>query len=280
MTIKASSSSSPNILLTNDDGILAPSLPPLIQSLSQIGDIYVAAPHTQQSGVGKSLAYHTPLRATEIKLPPAVQALSIEGTPAASVLFAIRHKNAPKFDLVISGINRGHNVSLYNLFASGTVGAAVEATLLGVPSIAVSMDAPPKQWFGNHAGNIVTDKHVQFVKKVGQLIIEQKMPPNVDLLNINFPLEITDSTEIVITPLARRGYLDRPEARKDLYGGDYYWIGLGDQLDVKLGTDVDIANKKTDISITPITLQLSTEAGLEALSYYLRDTFKIQKKGR
>src|SRR5690349_1508312 len=129
----------PNILVSNDDGIEAPGLQRLVEQLKTFANVYVCAPYRQQSAVGHSITIFYPLRAYEHYKDGEVFGMAVEGTPADAVKIGVLHfYKDVKFDLIVSGINHGANTAI-NIIYSGTVSAATEGTILGVPSIALSL---------------------------------------------------------------------------------------------------------------------------------------------
>ncbi|MHA1861028.1 MAG: 5'/3'-nucleotidase SurE [Candidatus Ranarchaeia archaeon] len=276
MSISNKDHERPCILVTNDDGITSPAMASLVKVFADSADVIVSAPQSQQSGVGKGLLYRSPLRVRSIRFPHAVEALAVDGTPAAAVLFAIRRPNAKKVDMVVSGINTGFNASVYNVFVSGTLGAAIEGALLGIPSIAMSMSAPSKYWFDVPDVSAKIGLHCQFARKIVHVLLEKGFPPSTDLININFPAEMDKKTPVYVTPLSRRTVLDRPEARKDVYGSTYYWFGPGGFENVAEGTDLDILLHNKGISVSPITLRLTGPKLVRALKNKLSEDFNVQ----
>ena len=127
------------ILLTNDDGVFAASLWPLYRELTELGDVTVVAPHTEQSGVGHAITYREPITADRVRVNGHPPAHAVGGTPADCVKFALLHLMPEKPDLVVSGINPGLNLGP-NIFYSGTVAAAMEAAMYGVEGVAISCD--------------------------------------------------------------------------------------------------------------------------------------------
>lgn len=230
------------ILVTNDDGINADGLWTLVSQLKDIGSVTVVAPDREQSGVGTSISFHHPIRFSKIhEKIPGIDSYSVEGTPADSVLMAIRVVMKKGIDLIVSGINQGPNCG-YDVFLSGTVGAALQGFFYSIPSIAVSMNSftDPKFETGASVTAVVAD----YVKKHK---ITGKM-----LLNINVPsLPVKQIKGVEVTRLGEQIYEAGIKTGND-GRHDYYWILHRAQKEhAPSGTDMwAIDNNK--ISITPL----------------------------
>lgn len=247
------------ILVTNDDGIHAPGLAVLERIARTISDdVWVIAPETDQSGVSHSLSLNDPLRLREIS----PRHFAVKGTPTDCVIMALRQvmvDNKP--DLVLSGINQGQNVA-EDVTYSGTIAAAMEGTLLGVRSIALSQAYGPK---GRNA------LHWECAESHGPGIIKRLLAvgiPEGILLNVNFPdCGPADVAGVSVTVQGRRNQeLLRIEPREDGRGKPYYWIGFqrGKQEPAN-GTDLH-ALSCNRISITPLELDLTHEPTMTRLA--------------
>ncbi|MCG5056395.1 MAG: 5'/3'-nucleotidase SurE [Myxococcales bacterium] len=203
----------PLILLSNDDGIGAPGLAALIEAVQDLGDLLVAAPDRERSAASHSITLNSPLRVDEL----APGRFAIDGTPVDCVYLAALHLAARRPNLCISGINDGYNLGS-DVFYSGTVAAAVEATLRGVPSIAVSAERHRPLDF--RAG-------ARFVRALAEETLaranDRNPFPEGALLNVNVPAGASGA--YAVTFLGRRVYRDQVEVRADLRGRSYYWIG-------------------------------------------------------
>ena len=230
------------ILVTNDDGITAKGLWALAKELQGAGTVTVVAPDREQSGVGTSVTLHHPLRLREIKsLVKGVNAFSVEGTPADSVILALNRVMSEGVDLVVSGINEGPNLS-NDVFISGTVAAALQGYFYGIPAIAISLNA-----FG--------DLHFDVAARLARLLangINDKALPQKLLLNVNLPNVPPEEIEgIEITKLGERRYADNIEPGHD-GKRQYYWIVRGKPVwNVSPKSDIG-ALKQKRISITPL----------------------------
>ncbi len=240
------------ILVTNDDGIHAPGLKVLeriAQGLSD--DVWVVAPETDQSGVSHSLSLNDPLRLREIS----PRHFAVKGTPTDCVIMGIRHVvREARPNLVLSGVNRGQNVA-EDVTYSGTVAGAIEGTLLGVPSIALS------QAYGPGGRNAIRWHCAEVhAPKVIRQILELGIPEG-SLVNINFPdCEPDEVKGVAVTAQGQRSQeLLRIEERVDGRGNPYYWVAFARAKYVPAnGTDLwAIADRR--ISVTPLQLNMTDE---------------------
>ena len=241
----------PNILLSNDDGIDAKGLQLLAAELKGFANVYVSAPHRQQSAVGHSITIYYPLRAFEFLKDGKFFGMAVEGTPADAVKLGVLflYKDI-KFDLVVSGINHGANTAI-NIIYSGTVSAATEGTTLNIPSIAISLATMEKVDFDYPAKlsakiikDILVNKSINLTPKT--------------LLNINFPPVPKEEIKgIKITKQGKSNWIDEFEVRSDPNGRDYYWLtGKMNIQDSSADYDV-IAVREKYISITPLQYDLT-----------------------
>ncbi len=244
------------ILLTNDDGVYADGITELALALSRAGHrLALVAPDRERSASGHAITLHDPLRALKITRSaiPDIPAYRVSGTPADCVKLAVEKLIDFKADLIISGINHGPNLGLEILY-SGTVSAAIEAWMLGYSSIAVSMNYSEKNNFKKAAQSIV-----DLLKK--DAIINQS---NHYLLNVNFPAELNNNTEIRVTKLGKTLYDDSFVERTDPMGNRYFWLS-GNNRDLK-NDDTDIcAYLNNKISITPLKVDLTDQEELKKL---------------
>ena len=247
------------ILLTNDDGFFSPGIQALYNTLSKNNkyEIYIVAPEGQRSACGRSITIFHPLFVTPHKLNRNRDfGLAVNGTPTDCVKLAMEGNILPhKPDLIISGINNGPNLGT-DVFYSGTVAAAMEGILLGIPSLAVSLTSYD---FDNFlpAANFMQ----QFIEENWELVSSTD-----GLLNINIPAVNPDEwTGVQITKLGKSVYHNTFESRKAPYGREYYWIS-GDVIhDNDQGTDLK-AIEELAVSITPLHGDLTDYKRLEALN--------------
>lgn len=241
----------PLILLTNDDGIHAPGLRVLAESLASLGEVVVYAPDRQRSAVGHGVSLHQPLRVTET----APGWYMVDGTPSDCLILAVRGLLGRRPQLVVSGINAGANLG-DDVTYSGTVAGAFEGMLLGLPAFAISNIGPRPRHY-EAAGRVA--------RLLAEHILEHGLPGDV-MLNVNLPDVPFDSLRgIVFTCMGRRNYQDEIITRKDPRGGAYYWIG-GAQPDhfTTAGSDFE-AIENGQVSVTPLLRDLTAHAALETL---------------
>ncbi|NLZ38462.1 MAG: 5'/3'-nucleotidase SurE [Firmicutes bacterium] len=242
------------ILLTNDDGIFAEGLQTLAQEIKKIAETYVVAPDHEQSATGHAITMHRPLRAEKVKYrhSPELPAWSVNGTPADCVKLAVEALLPHKPDLVISGINRGANLGTDVLY-SGTVSAAIEGVILGIPAIAVSLA---------EYHNPEYEYAAAFIAKLAPVFAKQAKREMI--LNVNVPCCPAEEIRgVSVNRLGVRHYKNPFEKRTDPRGRTYYWLA-GEIVDKSEDKDTDVvAVKKRKISITPIQIDLTNYAMLE-----------------
>lgn len=250
------------ILLTNDDGILSPGLRALHDSLSGWADVYVVAPDRERSAASHSLTLDKPLRVEQID----EKWHSVDGTPSDCVYLAINGiLKSHKPNLILSGINKGGNLG-DDITYSGTVSAAMEGTLFGIPSMAISLVGSENYNFSLAA---------RFSLELS-MIISRKGLPKDTLLNVNVPNVDEESLSGVrITRQGKRIYGSALVEKTDPRGRKYYWIG-GNDFGWVEADDTDIAAiKKNQISITPLHLDLTNYSAKEKLKLW--DELKLSK---
>jgi 5'-nucleotidase len=241
------------ILVTNDDGIHARGIIELAGELRKLGTVAVVAPDRERSAVGHALTLHHPLRAVE--LGSAI--FAVDGTPTDCVNLGIHSLLDFRPDIVVSGINRGANLG-DDVTYSGTVSAAMEATLMGIPAFAISLATIDMAADYQSAA--------LFAGKLARTIFENGLPADT-FLNVNVPdIEASGLLAPVITRQGKRRYEGVIIGKTDPRGRKYYWIGNGEQnfLDIE-GTDFH-AVSRGHISITPLHLDLTNYASLETLN--------------
>ncbi len=246
----------PHILITNDDGVHSPGLLALAQALRQIGQVSILAPHRNWSVTGHNKTLHKPLRVWPVTLDDGSQALTTDGGPSDCVALAAMGVADAPIDAVVSGINTRPNLG-DDITYSGTVAAAMEGAIFGIPSMAVSQEEDERRHWETaaRAAAILVDK----------MLSNGGMPRGV-LLNVNVPNLPWDEVKgFEVTRLGQRRYHDQLIQRHDPGGRPYYWIGGGPPTSVlKPGTDVH-ALAHGFISVTPLSLDMTHDAFLDAL---------------
>ena len=259
--MKAQAKKKLNILVSNDDGIDAPGIFALVQELRKIGNVTVVAPDKQQSAVGHAITMNFPLRAREFRKNGVFFGHAVEGTPADSVKLAVKALLKKKPDLLVSGINHGANTAI-SIIYSGTVSAATEGTILGIPSIAISLTTygPPDFTYA-----------AKFARKLAQLVLKKGLPEGT-LLNVNVPpLPAKEIKGIVVTRQGRAVWNDTFDVRRDPANKEYFWLtGALAEKDEGLGFDQS-AIRNNYVSVTPIHYDLTDYALLESMERWSID---------
>jgi 5'-nucleotidase len=247
-------------LLANDDGIYAPGLAALEVALTRLGEVLVVAPATEQSGVGHSITYLTPLTCKKMFDSGRFRGWAVDGSPADCVKLGITELAQGPTDLVVSGINGGLNAGI-NVLYSGTVAAAIEGAFFRKPSIAVSLEYDPNADFESAAELAVN--------LIAQLYERQRSAA--ELFNINIPTAATrkyrngDMPEVHVVPMGGELFGDRYLKRQDPKGRDYYWVTSdAPPKPTTIETDTN-ALFAGHITITPLQFNLTKRTTLEAM---------------
>jgi len=248
-----------HILVTNDDGVSAPGLLALAKAMESFGRVSILAPERNWSGGGHVKTLDRPLRVKEVCLSDGTPALASDGAPSDCVALALLGFLPEKVDLVISGINPMANLG-HDVTYSGTVTAAMEAVIWGIPGIAFSLDGRDDHLNGldyTHAAKVAT--------QVVQTVATHRLPAGI-LLNVNVPnLPFEKIKGVRLTRQGLRVYHDRLDRRIDPRGRPYYWIG-GDAPSGIPENDTDIgALSEGFVSITPLQLDLTAYPTLHLL---------------
>lgn len=269
------------ILLTNDDGIYAPGLAAMHHELAKLGDVSVVAPATEQSGVGHSITFLTPLMAKEVFSggvggePLRRLGWAVEGSPADCVKLAISQLCSQPPDLVVSGINGGLNVGI-NVLYSGTVAAATEAALHELPSIAVSLE------YDDHAR---FDRAAEIGCRVIRMMLKRNAWQSHLLYNLNIPTAATRETggsdgsapdlqlpELQVSTMNVNRWTAEFEERRDPKNRRYYWAA-GELPDPKSDSNSDLAGIRAGrVTLTPLTIDRTKHELLEAMQDWTLET--------
>lgn len=244
-----------HVLVSNDDGIDALGIYALVQELKKVAEVTVVAPDKQQSAVGHAITMNYPLRVTKFYKNGKFFGYAVEGTPADCVKLAARSLLDKQPDLLISGINHGANTAI-SIIYSGTVSAATEGTLLGIPSIAISLTTWDKPDFRFAA---------KFARKLAVYIAKKKLPEGT-LLNVNVPaVREKEIKGVKITRQGKTRWDDTFDIRRDPNNKLYYWL-TGDLVVIDHSEDSDqIAVMNKYVSITPIHYDLTDYRMLEVM---------------
>jgi 5'-nucleotidase len=267
------SKSKPQILLTNDDGIRSPGLWAAAAALSDLGFVTVTAPRDQASGMGRSL----PSTSDGIIEEKRVEVndrewsvFSVGGSPAQAVLHAVYEVMQRKPDLVVSGINYGENVAS-GITISGTVGAAMEAASLGIPAMAVSLEAPSKYHL-SYSEEMNFSVAAVFTARIARILLEKKFPPDVNLLKVDVPSDAMVDTPWQLTRISLQRYYEPIQPKRESWNEParlgYQEAGVfeGEAED----TDVFVLRKKRFVSVTPMSLDLTSRVDFEELNKLMR----------
>jgi 5'-nucleotidase len=259
----------PLIIVTNDDGVNSPGLRAATEAVSALGEILVVAPNIQQTGMGRAFPKNKnvgiidvlQVRMGELAHP----FFAVHGSPAQAVAHGVL-EIAPKMpDLCISGINYGENLG-GTIFISGTVGAALEASCYGIPSLAISIGAKSSKQYSKPYRRQDWNVVIHFVRQFASVVLHHGLPPNVALLNINIPSEATQETEVRTTCQSRQNYYVCAKPEKRDFSTNF-------QLPVKVDIDYDVLEPDSDIyafavdgvvSVTPIGTDLTVRDAFRA----------------
>lgn len=244
----------PLILLSNDDGYDSPGILALQKALQDLGELWVVAPHTEQSAVSSAITLWDPIRLYE----HGERFFSLTGTPTDCAYFAMNKLLPRRPAICVSGINKGANLGDDVIF-SGTVAAATQATMSGVPSLAVSLTSYRSLDF---------EAAAQIAKRVTKMILKRGLPRDT-LLNLNVPKEAKADDKIYAVPLGRRRYEENIVESADPRDRAYYWIG-GKQLghDFMPGTDCNL-NAEGKITLTPVQIDRSNHRFMAEVTRWL-----------
>ncbi|MBI4377248.1 MAG: 5'/3'-nucleotidase SurE [Elusimicrobia bacterium] len=241
---------SSRILVVNDDGVYGPGLRPLISAMRKVGSVLAVVPDQERSADSHSLTLHKPIRVQKTGKDLYI----LNGRPADCVRLGLLELMGMKADLVVSGINRGYNLG-EDVIYSGTVAAAREAALLGLPAIAFSQD-PDSGVYGPAAS---------FASRLARVVLKKGLPPGI-CLNVNSPLPSRGKlAPVELARLGRRIYSKEITRRSDPRGGHYYWLAGRAVSGVRQkGTDI-AAVASGRIAITPLHIDSTDFEMLEAL---------------
>lgn len=240
----------------------------LAELLSKTMELIVVVPDGQRSATGKTLTLKRPIRITEKHEKSGYQFISHDGAPADSVILAQAFYDG--IELVISGINSGANVGYQSMLTSGTVGAAFEAAIRGLPAIAVSRQAAPSEWFDSTGSDGDFERMCEITKDLVLRVLEKGMPQGIDMLNLNFPCTLTEDSEVVVTKPTKIRMHNEVEERTDPNGRPYYWY-LGVERDPPSKSDAHEVFVKGNISLSPVILDWIGNDEIKKLEEFMQD---------
>ena len=250
-----------DILLTNDDGIHFEGLWALHRQLQTLHEVTVVAPDRERSAIGHAITLNKPLRASWIVANGGSGGYAVSGTPADCVKLALVELLSRKPDMVISGINPGANIGI-NINYSGTVAAAKEATLCGIPALAVSIERTEAAHY---------DEAARFVVRLAEKVRRSGMPSGT-FLNVNIPdMAIDDMAGVRVSCQGRGDSLESFEKRIDPRNRTYYWQGCDTQRIIMSPESDGRALEEKFISITPIKCDMTDYGALEEMKGWALD---------
>ena len=263
----------PQILLVNDDGIRSPGLWAAAASLSDLGYVTVTAPREQSSGMGRSLPNTSDgiIRKEQVQVNGQEWSVfAVGGSPAQAVLHGVLEVLKFKPDLVVSGINYGENVAS-GVTISGTVGAAMEAASLGIPALAVSLEADQKYHL-SYSDEVNFSVAADFALRFARLLLEKKFPADVSLLKVDVPRNAKLDTPWQLTRISHQRYYE-PTAPNRKSWDEPATIGYreaGSLDDEPEGTDVFALRKKRWVSVSPLSLDLTSRVEFDELDKLMK----------
>jgi 5'/3'-nucleotidase len=242
----------PRILVSNDDGYQAEGLRALAAAMEELGEVWVVAPEVEQSASSRAISIHRPLRLREVR----TRWYAVDGTPTDCAWLGIHHvlKGRPP-RIVVSGINHGPNLA-DDVTYSGTLAAAMEATMIGVPAIAFSLAGWGTLDFGPAA---------RFARALVAAALARNLPSSL-LLNVNVPPGV-EPDGYVVTRLGKHSYGSDVVEKKDPRGRSYYWIGGNEYQHEDIpGSDCNAVLREKRVSVTPLSLDLTDDAMREVVA--------------
>jgi 5'-nucleotidase len=266
------------ILLTNDDGIRSPGLWAAAEGLAEVGYVTVAAPRDQASGSGRGLPNTSDgiIGTTQIQVNGKEWTVySVGGTPAQTVQYSVLEIMPQPPDLVVSGINYGENLGS-GVTISGTVGAALEASALGIPAMAISLEVDAEHFY-SLSKEVDFSTAGYFAGYFARLLLEKRMPPDVDVLKVDVPSDATPQTPWELTRLARAPYFEPVKPVRDSWDQPAevgYRMMDFEQSPVPEDSDIFALRFKRVVSVTPLSLDLTSRVDMGELEKLLRARMK------
>src|SRR6185436_6454871 len=258
----AGKKSRPTILVTNDDGITAPGIRALVEAMSELGEVVVVAPDSPQSGMGHAITLNTPLRLDKVEVHGETLGYQCSGTPVDCVKLAVNKILHRKPDLCVSGINHGSNSSI-NVIYSGTMSAAMEGAIEGIPSIGFSLL--------NYSMDADFSAAKIFARKIAENILEHGMPTG-SLLNVNIPNLTFDNIKgVKVCRQAIAKWDEKFDERLDPNNRKYYWL-TGVFVNYDNGEDTDEwALKNGYVSVVPVQFDFTAHHAIPFLNKFNYD---------
>ncbi len=266
------------VMITNDDSVESEGLIDLARAVSKYAEVTIFAPEQPQSATALSLTFHKPLRVTKVRRGY-FDCYAVSGTPGDCVMIGVNKVLPRRPDLVVSGINIGDNNTFQDILASGTVAAALESAITGIPAVAFSMEVGEESLFALEYDQPDFSKAAGVAAEIVRDVLEHGMPGGAEILNVNFPSKVDKTTDIMLTEVGRRKYTDKVIVRKDPRGRPYYWL-FGERLsEFPPKTDAEAVLTERKVSITPMVLNMSGPVtnGLEKLRERVQKRLRTPK---
>ena len=255
-----SSSGRPRILVSNDDGQQSEGIKALAGAMGELGEVWVVAPETEQSASSHAISIHRPLRVRQVR----PRWFAVDGTPTDCSWLGIHHvMREARPALVVSGINHGPNLA-DDVTYSGTIAAAMEASIIGVPAIAFSLAGRGELDFAPAA---------RFARSLAAAALAQELPANL-LLNVNVPPGV-EPDGYVVTRLGKHSYGSDVTEKHDPRGRPYYWIGGNEYQHEDIpGSDCNVVLREKRVSVTPLMLDLTDEKNRPRVASWKLEGFR------
>jgi 5'-nucleotidase len=263
----------PEILLTNDDGILSPGLWAAAAALEALGFVHVVAPREQSTGMGRSLPGNSDgiIELQKVTVNgKSWEVYSVGGSPAQAVIHGVLEVVRRKPHLVVSGINYGENFGT-GVTISGTVGAALEAAGLNIPALAVSLEVDKAQ-HRSYSESVDFAAAAHFTRLFAEVMLTRRMPPDVDVLKLEVPADATTETGWAVSHLSRLRYYESLPPRRESFSQpaslDYRQAAELEDFDPQ--SDVYITRVEKKVAVTPLSLDLTSRVPLEQIDALIR----------
>ena len=264
------------IMVTNDDGVTSPGIIALADAASALGSVMIIGPEGEQSAAGMSLTFNKPLRVTKVHVGRRV-CYAVSGSPADSTMIGVHSILPRRPDAVVSGINKGENLTIQDIFASGTVAAALSAALLGIPAIAFSMEIPQGKTIVHGRKDPSFSIPARIAAEILREVLEHGMPKGADMLNVNFPWGTSWRTRVKITSVEARKWRDSVTERNDPRGRPYYWLWGSRMPSFRKDSDAYAVHKQKAISISPLSLDFTPNKTLEFKKFESKIASRLRK---
>jgi 5'/3'-nucleotidase len=264
------------IMVTNDDGVTSPGIIALADAASSLGSVMIIGPDGEQSAAGMSLTFNRPLRVTKVRVGHRV-CYAVSGSPADSTMIGIHSILPRRPDAVASGINLGENLTIQDIFASGTVAAALSAALLGIPAIAFSMEIPQDRSIMHGRKHPNFSIPAKIAAEILGEVLDSGLPRGADMLNVNFPWGTNWRTPVKITSLEARKWRDYVLERDDPRGRPYFWLWGSRMPNFRKDSDAFAVHKLKAISISPLSLDFTPNKTGEFKKFESRIASRLRK---